>query len=182
MKHSSRTYVRMLAKDPSFAVVPFNVAANAIGVSRAAIERMLTDGRLEEIVVDDTRCVRANGVAGLVAKMDHRVDVGFARLEVVARQRETLTYRPLMEEVELDYTLSRDRNVIANVLDRISRRSHKEHGILLSVLVHRKNGQALPGPGFFSLARELGYAVVDEAEFVEAQTERVWAHYRRHAA
>ena len=182
MKCSSLTYVRKLSKDSSLAILPFNVAANAIGVSRAAIERMLADGRLEEIVVDDTRCVRAHGVADFVAKMDHRVTVAFARLEVVARQRETLTYRPLMEEVELDYTLSRDRNVIANVLDRVSRRSNRENGILLSVLVHRKNGEALPGPGFFSLARELDYAVGDKAEFVEEQTERVWAHYRRRAA
>jgi len=182
MKLSFRNDVRKLAKDPSLAVLPFNVAANAVGVSRAAIERMLADGRLSEIVVGDMRCVRANGVVDLVEKMDQRVNAAFARLEVVARQRATLTYRPLMEEVDLDYTLSRDRNVIANVLDRVSRRSNKEHGILLSVLVHRKNGAALPGPGFFALATELGYAVADKAEFFDEQIERVWMHYRPRAA
>ena len=186
MKMSSKAFIRKLAVDPSYAIVPIKVAARALDLTRASVERMLNDGRLEEVCVSDIRCVRANGIIARLKEMDARTNLVYARLEIVARSRGDITYGPLMGELGLDSTLSKDRNLIAKILEMVSRRSEKESKILLSVLVRRKSRDAMPGPGFFAMAKSLGYPFEDSEQFVREQTERVWNYYapkpRRRAA
>ena len=49
---------------------------------------------------------------------------------------------------------------------------------MLSVLVVHKNGDQMPGPGFFKLALELGEQFSDEMEFWLLQFEKVLACWR----
>jgi hypothetical protein len=177
MKLPSLKYIRKLAEDPSLAVIPIATAAKALGLTRGSIERMLGDGRLEEIIVGNTRCVRANGVIQRVQQLDAKVKIVGKRLKRVASMRDSVTYGPIMDEVELDSTLSLDRNCIAKILDVVSRESDEANGILLSVLVHRKTGDKMPGPGFFKMAKTLGYNWTNKADFVQEQTDQVWKHY-----
>jgi hypothetical protein len=51
------------------------------------------------------------------------------------------------------------------MLGEVSTNEHRAGRGMLSVLVVHKTGDMRPGPGFFDLARKLGYAFKDEDAF-----------------
>lgn len=180
MQYSSKQYIRALAKDSNLAVIPIMAASNALQVSRPAVERMLDDGRLLEITIGKTRCVRAKEVIARVEEMDDFATTIYRALHRLAKKRKRTTYAPHMETLGLDHRLSSHRNQFARILDRVSRRSYEREKVLLSVLVCRKTGDRLPGPGFFTMAKELGYRWVNREKFVEEQTRAVWDRLGAH--
>jgi hypothetical protein len=85
-----------------------------------------------------------------------------------------------MEKIGRSTQVPADRSYIGEILGEISSDTKAESRILLSVLVHRNtSGQTKPGPGFFSLAKGLGYAWNDDDKFVEEQTRKVLSYYAR---
>lgn len=173
----ARSYILQLAHDAAASsIISAKLAASALDVTRGTVERMLSDGRLTPLEVDGRNYVVAAGVVDLVRQGDKQQERAVQILEEVARNKQTITYRPIMEQLGLDYTLSRDRNVMALILDRASIASHGANKFLLSVLVRRKVGKQT-GPGFFTSAKKLGYKWRSEKGFIEDQTKKVWEHY-----
>ena len=78
-----------------------------------------------------------------------------------AQQRRVLSYAEVGEVLNLDMDNPHHRREIGRILGEISTEEHNNGRPLLSaVVVHRENHR--PGPGFFSLARELGIQGPDE--------------------
>jgi hypothetical protein len=179
MRYSSKEYIRALGRDSSLAVIPIMTASKALDVSRPAVERMLGDGRLQEIVIDKTRSVQAKEVAARLREMDDQLTTTYRALRNLARKQKTTTYAPLMEVLGLDHRLSLHRNQIAKILDKVSRTSHEHKEVLLSALVCRKSGDRLPGDGFFEMASELGYSWTNREKFVREQIDLVWDRFGR---
>jgi len=168
-----RSYVEALRTDPSrHAIVSLPLAAEALGVTKGTIDRMLHDGRLEEVSIEGLsdekrlRAVQAEGVWRILD--DRRADGGRVEELLLAGHGQPLFYDEVMRHIGLRSDRSVDRRRIGEILDAVSRRSHHEHGFLLSVLVHRKPMQphhpSRPSDGFFRLAQSLGLG--DESEAV----------------
>ena len=101
-----------------------------------------------------------------------------ADLEARAARREIVTYAPVMDLLGLSPAVAADRGRIGAVLVGVSLDSFREHGRMLSVLVHRKGKPPTrPGAGFFKLAAELGLLQGDPDRFVADELERVWTLY-----
>ena len=68
-------------------------------------------------------------------------------------------------------------------LGECSRCTYAKHGFMISALIVRSDGSALPGEGFFALARELGEAVgsdeSDRSAFFSDQLRKVLEHYKK---
>jgi len=65
-----------------------------------------------------------------------------------------------------------------HMLGEVSTAEHKAARGMLSVLVVHKTGDMKPGPGFFELAKQLGYAVNDEDVFWISMFRKVCAAWR----
>ena len=96
-----------------------------------------------------------------------------ADLEARAARREIVTYAPVMDLLGLSPAVAADRGLVGVSLD-----TFREHGRMLSVLVHRKGKPPTrPGAGFFKLAAELGLLTGDPDRLVADELERVWTLY-----
>jgi hypothetical protein len=114
--------------------------------------------------------------AGKAAARD--VTLVRADLEKRAARREIVTYAPVMDLLGLSPAIAADRGRIGAVLVGVSLDTFREHGRMLSVLVHRKGKPPTrPGAGFFKLAAELGLLTGDPDRFVADELERVWTLY-----
>ncbi|MCC3296825.1 hypothetical protein [Arthrobacter caoxuetaonis] len=83
-------------------------------------------------------------------------------LTSVARSRGMTDYSQLNRELTratgqapFDFSREADRTAVGRLLGEVSRRSHLEHGVMLSALVTHKNSTN-EGAGFYKLAAELG--------------------------
>lgn len=171
-------YLRALKKDPSLAVISFQMAADGWNVSRAAIDRMARGGKLEEIQINGTRCVRATSFQKLIDEWNEQMAQVRKFVEEYARRRKVVFYAPVMEHIGLSAKVPADRKRIGYLLGDISRQTFDEFGILLSVIVHRKtSGITSPGPGFFELAEDLKLEWDDDDVLVATEMEKVWEHY-----
>src|SRR5688572_11337097 len=79
----------------------------------------------------------------------------------VARREDTITYSELVARVSA-ITLDPHSYAMRAFLGEISTAEHGQGRGLLSVVVVYKYGDQMPGPGFFDLARTLGYTFRDE--------------------
>ena len=174
-------YFRAYASDPAAcAIFPVQMIADLRGVSRGAIIGMIDTGKLKEIKIGKVRYVRASSYIDLLEEQERRDQQVLKFLEGVAARREVVTYEPVMSLVGLRWQTPADRNTIGAILGRISEKTSEKHGILLSVLVHRKTpGKTRPGKGFFELAEYLGYDWEDEDAFTDEETENVWSFYSK---
>jgi hypothetical protein len=171
-------YVRALESDPTLAIVPFQVAADAWDVSRATIDGMVRNDRLEGVRIAKTRYVRASSLNGLISAWLGQVAQVTKSIEKHARKREVVFYEPLMTPLGLKTTVPADRKRIGAILGAIAKESFDEHGFLLTAIVHRNAaGKTHPGPGFVKIARELGIKFSDEEKFVATEIAKVWNHY-----
>jgi hypothetical protein len=94
-------------------------------------------------------------------------------LRRTARNQTTTTYSAVVEEVTA-LTLRPDSEVLASLLDDISRdENNAGRGMLSAVVVHADDG--LPGDGFFKLAKTLGRPVEDRAVFHASELVNVLA-------
>jgi hypothetical protein len=181
--NNTSDYLLALEHDPTLAIISMQMVADVRNVSRAAVDRMLKLGQLQEIRVGTTRCVRASDVIVLQRAKDQQIDTIRRYLEKCAKRRETTTYQPVMSEIGLSASIPSDRRISGVILGEISIKSWNDHKVLLSVLVHRKTlGRTRPGPGFFRLDEVIDDLPSwdDDDEFVDSATKRVWDFYSKH--
>jgi len=93
----------------------------------------------------------------------------YERLQEVARRRNVVYYSEIAPLAGLDMSFECDRAEIGRLLGEISTYEH-EHGrpLLSAVAVYKPDEQREeslgPGPGFFTLVRELGLMPLGEEE------------------
>jgi hypothetical protein len=174
-------YIKAFAKNRELAIIPIPLVADHLGKSGPAVSAMLRDERLEEIKIGKNRFVGLKSLVDMQDQFDKQVDVVERDLVKQAKKGvEAVYYEPVMAQVGMNTHIPADRNKIGIILGEISERSQAEKGVMLSVLVHRKTlGTTNPGPGFYGLARNLGYDCEDnDSDFVRKQTARVLKAYR----
>ncbi|ABL70355.1 hypothetical protein [Paracoccus denitrificans] len=181
---SVEAYVRAYSKDRSLAVMPVPMAADLFGITGAGIVSRVRNGVLGEIRISGTRYVTMGSVLDAISKTDREVEIVKAYLEQQARHGVvSVEYAPVMELLGLSSKLSADRTKIGWILGEVSRRSYREKGVLLSVVVHRKNTSMPSENGFFGLVNALiedwEDHYNDRESFVEAETKRVLKAYRK---
>ena len=91
------------------------------------------------------------------------------RLIEVAKSRRTASYSELRPEAP---------QTLATPLDEINTHEHQEGRPLLSAVVVHKDGDGMPGVGFFTIAWELKqYLGGDPHQFWTQELERVWDYW-----
>ncbi len=93
-------------------------------------------------------------------------------LEEVASARSAIAYSEVASQVQAIH-LEPDSKLFAQMLDEISRRSNEEGRGMLSAVVIHKGDDYLPGPGFFTLGRELGRDTSDKPAFHSEELKKV---------
>jgi hypothetical protein len=176
---TASAYIEALKRDLTLALVPLTVAAEALDITRAAIDRMLRAGQLEEIQIGAIRYVRAQSLIDREQDFIEQVAVVRAELERIAAAGGTADgYQPLMSKIGLSHKVPADRRKIGEILGEVSRQTLKEHGILLSAIVHHK-GTDRPGKGFANYFREKADPEWqgDDDAWIDYQMQRVWNFY-----
>jgi hypothetical protein len=151
-------YLAALKADPALAIVPPVMAAESVKRTRAAVARMLKLGQLAGAKIGNTSYVLAESLFERTEKQEKLIEKVQKLLEVYATKGQIVFYEPVMTVCGLRTDIPADRDAIGKILEVVSVKSYNESGILLSAIVHRKTrGRTKPGPGFFDLARALGY-------------------------
>jgi hypothetical protein len=155
------------------------MAGDALGVTRAAVEQRVRAGSLDGLKVGKTRWVSAASIMKQVDAEEAEVYKVRRYLERLASAGEGIDYGNLMSEFDMSSTIPADRKKIGRLLGKVSRQTWEERGVLLSVLVTRK-GSHNPGPGFFDLAEELDddyESAKSDSAYVNQQINEVFASY-----
>lgn len=154
-----KPYLRAWADDPrNLGVISQAMAARALEVTRGGVDRMIERGDLATVTIGETVAVLACAVNARVEERREKVRTVEAFVEGVAASGRSTTYEPVMATIGLRPDMPPHRKEIAIVLEKISRRSFKKRGLLLSALVHRKTaGMTKPSPAFFELAKEFDF-------------------------
>jgi hypothetical protein len=177
-------YLRAIRGGSAPPILPLQMVADHLGVSRAAVDQMLRNeggrSRLVAVMIDGQRFVDARSV---IAREDNRErDVSAVRHYLEERARDghpSVFYEPVMDKIGRSWRVPADRSYIGSILGEISEGTHAENRFLLSVLVHRKTGvKTRPGEGFFQLAKKLKYNWKAK-DFIESETKRVLDYYRK---
>lgn len=92
----------------------------------------------------------------------------------VARRKDTIAYSELVAKIGAIHLEPHDY-AVREFLGEISAEEHDRGRGMLSAVVTYKMGDQMPGPGFFELARELGYRFKDNTEFWIQELNRVYA-------
>jgi len=96
----------------------------------------------------------------------------------VARREETIPYSDLVARISA-ITLDPHSYAMRAFLGEISTAEHTQGRGMLSVVVVYKRGDQMPGPGFFELARSLGYSFRDNTEFWLEELRKVYRVWSR---
>jgi len=78
-----------------------------------------------------------------------------------ARRQHTIAYSELVQHITI-FNLDPDSYAFAAMLEEISRDEDAAGRGMLSVIVVHKDGDTMPGAGFFNLAQELGRDISDK--------------------
>jgi hypothetical protein len=97
-----------------------------------------------------------------------------------ARNEGTISYSELAQQVG-PITFQPDARAYHVMLGEISTAEHEEGRGMLTVLVVHKEGDSLPGPGFFELGQRLGYDTTDRLSFWSTECKRVLAAHNSSA-
>jgi len=82
-----------------------------------------------------------------------------------ALEGRTLTYTELNERLGKVFKAPNDHR-LKKIIQNLSLDSYEKHNVLLSSVIVKNNGRALPGDGFFSLANRLyNIKIIDRTEF-----------------
>lgn len=176
-------YLEAYRDDPyNHGVLPIPLIAEYLDRSAPAITAMLKAGSLTEVTIGKNRFVQT---ASVLEKDDAEAkDVATVRqylMDMIARGETATFYEPLMTAIGLTTSVPAHRTRIGAILDRISKDSHEERGVVLSVLVHRKTaGTTRPGPGFWGMVEAEGLfnsKEQDKDDFVKQHTKLVMKKY-----
>lgn len=174
-------YLNALALNPSLSILTYQMVADAVGLTRAAIARQVKNGTLEGVSINGSNYVLAQSVIRKNKEEANEVAIIKSALEDFAKRGETTTYEPVMALTGRTHTNPNDRGMIGKILGAISRDSMDRHGFLLSALVFNKIQKA-PTGSFFGLAEEIdedNYAAFESAEqYLHDQLDKIFAHYR----
>ena len=97
-----------------------------------------------------------------------------------ARAEQPVFYSDLTEQIDairFDLGSEKDRAALGRLLGEISKETDEQGKGMLSALAVSKDTYR-PSYGFFNLAKEMGYEVVDKTEFWIAQYNKVIASWR----
>lgn len=176
-------YLEAYRDDPyNHGVLPIPLVAEYLDRSAPAVTAMLKAGSLTEISIGKNRFVQT---ASVLEKDDTEAkDIATVRgylMNMIARGETATFYEPIMEIIGLTTTTPAHRTKIGAILDRISKDSHEEKGVVLSVLVHRKTaGTTRPGPGFWGMVESEGLydpEKQDKDDFIREHTKLVMKEY-----
>ncbi len=176
-------YLVAYQKDPyNHGILPVPLVAEYLDRSPPAVTSMLRAGSLTEMVIGKNKFVQTSS---LLEKDDAEAkDVAIVRqylMNMIARGETATFYEPIMTAIGLTTTTPAHRTKIGAILDKISRDSHEERGVVLSVLVHRKTaGTTRPGPGFWGMVESEGLfdpEEQDKDDFVKQHTKLVMKKY-----
>lgn len=95
------------------------------------------------------------------------------------RPNPLITYGDLV--AQLPIALEPHDPRLSFLLDEISTSEHEQGRGFLTVLVVHKHGSAVPGPGFFAMARNNGEEFDDDLEFYMRAYNEVVGYWRRQA-
>ena len=91
----------------------------------------------------------------------------------VAGRRRVVAYSELVAKIHsLDLEPQSDH--LAHMLGEISTAEHEAGRGMLTVVVVHKDGDQMPGPGFFQFARSLGHETKDREAFWVGELEKVY--------
>lgn len=181
-------WVQAVAKGRPVAIMPASMAAEVLGLTENTIKTQLKSGTKPgmSIMIDGKAYVSVEYVQDQIEAWEADVAKIRSKLERIASRREKITYGDLMAAFDMSSRSARDRNKIGYVLGYISRQTWEEHGIFLSVIVHRKGPEpTTPGPGYEGLL----VSMMDEyegfyfdpdrdlSETVAEHLEKVWNFY-----
>lgn len=173
---TTELYLRDLARDPTLAVVSRRMAASALNLSKATIDRQIEDKSLESVKIDAVFCVRAQAIIDRLNHGDEQIRTVKSFLLNVAQKGEATTYEPVMAAIGLPTRSPPNRKRIGTILGDISRESYEKDGFLLSALVFNKT-LGRPSDSFYLLAEELGDQLADD--YLDKQLRKIWRHYGR---
>jgi hypothetical protein len=91
----------------------------------------------------------------------------------VAKRRSTISYSNLAIAIRT-IRFQPDEKPFHNLLGQISIEENEEDRGMLSVVVVHQRGDLRPGPGFFELARDLGWDVREPDKFWAEKLQRVY--------
>jgi hypothetical protein len=161
--------------------VPIPFAASALGIEQTTIRAYVRTGQLKAFLLTSEWNEKWTGVSArsLLKELNGR-DQQVADLvdpimyELTELGGERIEYGKLMPKFGLSASNPHHRNLIGQVLGKVSERSYDKHKVMLSVQVVRKHDQ-LPSEPFFDLAIQLG-AMRDETDhedFVKRQIRKI---------
>jgi hypothetical protein len=174
-------YIEAQSQHDDLTAVPIPLVADHLQVTPAAIVAMLKTDRLDGVKIGNSTMVK---LASLQRRHDERskeVEIVFEYLKQRAKNgTRVIFYEPVMAAVNMTPRVPAHRTRIGQILGEVSKRTYKEKGVLLSILVHQKTaGVTRPGKGFFKLAHDdIELSWDDEDEFVREQTDKVLKAYR----
>ena len=93
-----------------------------------------------------------------------------------AGMKKTIYYGELCRKIS-SIKLNPDDQLLHDILGEISKESFKANKHMLSVFAGRRDTD-MPGKGFFSSAKELGYSIGSREKFVKEQMELVHSQFR----
>ncbi|SDN82067.1 hypothetical protein SAMN04487900_103176 [Prevotella communis] len=101
----------------------------------------------------------------------------------LAKNKEHMRYQEFCDTFQLGYDMQdvEDRKKIGKILGEISESEHSERKPLLSVFIQHEDG--LPGPGFFTMAEELGRFIptfMDKKQFVSREMSFAYDYWNKH--
>ncbi len=175
------SYLDAYEKNPDLGIVPVPLVAHYLGRTAAAVTAMIRSKRLAEVKIGRNRYVSLQSLLEDRAARENEMErVKGYLVKQAKRGVRAVFYDPVMAQVGLSSGVPTHRSRIGNILGDISEDSYDHHGILLSVLVHRKTaGRTRPGAGFFELAEAFGLKWDDDDVFVEKQTDLVLRFYAK---
>lgn len=170
------------AKPFELGILPVPLAADHLGKTPAAVTAMVKAQTLRQIVIGKNKFVQTASILDREAgAVDQEKIVRNYLIDMLKRGETSTFYEPLMDAIGLKTTIPWHRTRIGAILDVISKQSHQERGVVLSVLVHRKApGTTRPGPGFWGMAEDEGLFdpdAEDRDEFVKRHTKEVIKAY-----
>ena len=168
------SYLKAIENNPSIAGVPIPLVADHLDITPAAVTGMINTGRLEALRISRSTFVSAKSLIEYQGARERDVNIVERYLWSLASSGTlAVFYEPVMATIGLTPAVPAHRKRIGEILGTISEKSFDEHGVMLSVLVHRKSaGQTKPGVGFFELAKGMGLDTSDEEALVSAETKK----------
>lgn len=126
---------------------------------------------------------------GTTNKEPHLNDYGFTPKEWSAAKREAkellvaraklrgmMPYSELAAKIKSVRLEAHDQRLF-HLLGELSEEEDAEGRGMLSALVVHKTGDMEPGPGFFELAKKLGYDASDKTKFWIEELKKIYAHW-----